>query len=126
MEGKRHKVLVAQIVANPDILEPGLVLKGQNVLVSQDFGEQGFIDLLFEDRKARWLLVEVKSGPDELDKAIGQVLRHRHLFARQNGLSKDTIRIAVCSPFVPAHSRSICEESGIQWFEVTLRPRVLT
>jgi hypothetical protein len=117
MEGTHHKLLVQQIVANSDSLEPGLVLCGANVMVSQDFGEQGFIDLFFEDARSQPLLVEVKCDTDELDKAVGQILRHRYFFAQQNQIGQDRIRVAVCCPRIPAYYRSICHDCGIECFE---------
>ncbi len=123
MEGRRHKALVAQILSNPDMLEPRLILRGQNVQVSRDFGELGFIDLLFEDCEGRPLLVEVKVEPNELDKAIGQVLRHRHLFAQQNRLDETSIRVGIACPYIPTHYRSICAQTGITCFEV---PKIKT
>jgi hypothetical protein len=73
-----------EILAGPDLLEPGLTFRSQNVQVSQDFGELGFIDLMFEDADGRTLLVKVKVKADELDKAFSQILRQRHFFAQQN------------------------------------------
>jgi hypothetical protein len=52
--------------------------------VSQDFGELGFTDLMFEDADNRTLLVKVEVKADELDKAFSQILRHRPFFAQQN------------------------------------------
>ena len=116
MEGKKHKVLVAEIRAQPDALEPGLVLRGENVQVSRDFGELGFIDLLFEDRDHRVLLVEVKVQPDELDKVIGQILRHRYLCAQQNHLENTSIRVGIGCPFIPESCRVICADVGYRVF----------
>jgi hypothetical protein len=118
MEGKRHKALIAQILSKPDRLEAGLMIRGQNVQVSQDFGELGFIDLVFEDSDGHTLLVEVKVGPNELDKAIGQIMRHRYLFARQNRVDETSIRMAIACPSIPTHYRSICAEVGITCFEI--------
>jgi hypothetical protein len=121
MEGKKHKALLAQILSNPDVLETGLALQGKNVQVSRDFGELGYVDLVFTDHSGRTLLVEVKVGPAELDKAVGQILRHRYLFADQNGLQESTIRVGIACPHMPVHYRSICESNGISWFELTYR-----
>jgi len=118
MEGRKHKALVARIVSDPDILEPGLAVRGQNVQVSQDFGESGFIDLVFEDSDGRPLLVEVKAAPNELDKAIGQIMRHRHLFARQNQVDETSIRMGIACPSILTHYRSICAQAGITCFEI--------
>lgn len=118
MEGKQHKILVAQIMANPAVLEPGLALKGQNVQVSQDFGELGFIDLVYSDRDGLPFLLEVKACPDELDKAVGQILRHRRLFARQNGIEESRVRVAIACPFVPPLHRAVSESVGIVCFQI--------
>jgi|SRR5579883_513699 len=118
MEGKKHKALVAQILAQPDLLEPGLTCHGQNVQVSQDFGELGYIDLMFGDREDRTLLVEVKVRPDELDKAIGQIQRHCYLFAKQNRVEESSIRIGIACPFIPDSCRAICARAGISCFEI--------
>jgi hypothetical protein len=120
MEGKKHKALVAQLLAVPDILEPGLSFRGQNVQVSLDFGELGYIDLVFEDREGRTLLVEVKVGVDELDKAFGQILRHRHFFARQNHVEDASIRVGIACPFIPPFRRELCQQHGITCFEIPM------
>jgi len=117
-ERGKHMELVDQIAKDPDVLEPGLKLCGRNVHVSREFGEVGYVDLVFMDRDGTYLLVEVKVKPEEIDKAIGQILRHRLLFASQNLLQPEKIRMAIVCPFVPSQSRKICEEVGIQCFEV--------
>jgi len=118
MEGKKHKALIAQILNNSDLLEAGLAVQGKNVQVSRDFGELGYVDLVFNDRSGRTLLVEVKVGPDELDKALGQILRHRYLFASQNGMQESAVRVGIACPYVPIQYQSICESNGISWFEL--------
>ena len=120
MEGKKHKALITQILAQPDLLEPRLTYRGKDVQVSQDFGELGFVDLMFEDRDGRTLLVEVKVKADELDKAIGQIQRHRYLFARQNNKEEASIRIGIACPFIPESCCAICSKSGIACFEIPL------
>lgn len=117
-EGGRHKELVEWICKDPDRLAPGLRLLGSNVHVSREFGESGYIDLVFEKTEGSYLLVEVKVKPDEIDKAIGQVMRHRELFAAQNALDKSRIAIAVACPFVPAHIRMVCFSAGIACFQL--------
>lgn len=118
MEGKRHKQIIARIINNPNSLEPGLILRGQNVQVSRDVGELGFVDLVFEDSGGHSLLVEVKVASNELDKAIGQILRHRNLFARQNQLDETSIRMGIACPSIPSYCRSICAAARISCFEI--------
>jgi len=43
---KRHDRLMDHLGANPDLLEPGLILRGKEVAVSTMSGEGGSIDLL--------------------------------------------------------------------------------
>jgi hypothetical protein len=69
---KRHDRLADHLAANPDLLEPGLTLRGREILVSSTSGEGGSIDLLFLDGAGRFLIVEVKVTSAELDKAVGQ------------------------------------------------------
>ena len=116
MEGKWHKHLVDQIIAKPDLLEMGLVLRGTDVQVSQD-GEIGFIDLVFVDHQGRPLLVEVNVDADELAKAIGQILWHRRLFCAQNNIAKEQVRVAICCRYVPPQYQALCAEQGISWFQ---------
>src|SRR5208282_1465971 len=77
---KPHDRLADHLAANPGVLEPGLILRGQEVPVSSTSGEGGSIDLLFVDGAGRFLIVEVKVKPEELDKAAGQVRRHARLY----------------------------------------------
>jgi hypothetical protein len=102
-------------------VESGLILKGQGVQISQD-GEVGFIDLLFADHTGQSLLVEVTVEGDVLAKAVGQILSHRQLYAKQNGLLKSSIRVAICCQYVSPQFRVVCEDQGIQWFELPLQP----
>ena len=118
MEGKKHNTLIAQILNNSDVLEPGLAIQGKNVQVSRDFGELSYVDLVFTDRSGRTLLVEVKVGSDELDKAVGQILRHRYLFTNQNGVQESAVRVGIACPYVPVQYRRICESNRISWFEL--------
>lgn len=117
MEGKTHKLLVARILQNSGLLEAGLAFHGRDVQVSQD-GEVGYIDLVFQTADDRPLLVEVKVGADELAKAIGQILWHRQLFATQNKIARDRVRVAVCCQYVPPHFKAVCAQSGIECFEI--------
>ena len=89
-----HEQIVKQIAACPDILEPGLRLQARDVFVSVEF-ERGYIDLLFRDRDDRFLIVGVKVKASELDKAAGQLFRHRRLFAEMNSIVPARIRIAL-------------------------------
>lgn len=115
----KHEIIAEKIIQNPNVLEGGLHFEGRNVQVSQNFGELGYIDLIFKDRENRYLLVEVKVKPDEIDKATGQILRHRKLFVGQNSIPTELVRLAIACPYIPQHQREVCEEVGIKCFEIT-------
>ena len=117
-EAGKHHELVTELVADPHQLEGGLILIGTNVQVSRDFGERGYVDLMFQDSAGSYLLVEVKVTPQEIDKAIGQILKHRELFAEQNNLDKRRVRLAIACPEIPTHYQAICEELGINWYQI--------
>jgi hypothetical protein len=114
----KHEELIGRILSNSNNLEIGLTLHGKNVHVSQNFGELGFIDLIFTDKNNRYLLVEVKVKPGEIDKAIGQILKYRELFARQNFVEKERVRVGIACPFIPPQAKVICEGAGIESFEL--------
>jgi hypothetical protein len=96
----RHSRIVDALAANPDLLEVGLRFQSKEVLVSSaDSAESGRIDLLFRDRIGRYLIVEVKVTSRELDQALGQVFKHRRLFAARHHLGDEKlIRIAIACP----------------------------
>jgi hypothetical protein len=62
--------------------------------------------------------VEVKVGADELGKAIGQILWHRQLFATQNNIPREDVRVAICCQYIPSQLRAVCEQQDIGCFEV--------
>jgi len=115
----KHEDLVEKIVGNSAILEPGLELTGRNVHLSGDFGERGYVDLVFRDKEGYHLLVEVKVNPEEIDKAIGQVLRHQELFSKQNFVKKERLRIGIACPFISSQALTICDAAGIAAFELS-------
>ena len=60
---KRHDRLADHLAANPDLLEPGLILRGKEIPVS---GESGSVDRLFLDRAGRWGMNAPPIEADEL------------------------------------------------------------
>lgn len=114
----KHEELIGKILGNSNNLETGLTFYGKNVHVSRDFGELGVIDLIFIDKNNRYLLIEVKVKPVEIDKAIGQILKHRELFAKQNFVGKEMVRVGIACPFIPAQAQTVCEPTGIECFEI--------
>jgi hypothetical protein len=113
-----HKDLMDQIVRSPEILEVDLALLGTNVLVSAGFGEWGYIDIVFRDKSKSYLLVEVKVTATENDKAIGQIMRYKHLFEGQNALDPNVVRIGIACPLISKQHQHICKTLGITCFEL--------
>lgn len=114
----KHEEIAEKIIQNSNMLEDGLYFEGRNVQVSQDFGELGYIDLIFRDKGNRFLLIEVKVKPEEIDKAIGQIMRHRKLFIKQNLVTSESVRIAIACPYISLLQREICDEAGITCFQI--------
>jgi hypothetical protein len=86
--------------------------------VTRGFGERGLIDAVFQKVDGGYLLVEVKGKPEELDKAVGQILRHRTLFVAQNGLEEERVEVAIACPFIPAEAQEVCQSIGIRCLEL--------
>lgn len=112
-----HRALADVLMARQEWFAPG-VFVGADVPVSRSFSERGRIDLLWEYPTGDYLLVEVKATMQELDKAIGQVLRHRDLFIEQNHLEPSKVKAAVACPIVPESSRRLCASLGIGWIQL--------
>jgi len=115
-----HEKIVAGIIANPALLEPGLTCVNRDMQVGTSISDLGFIDVVFKDSKRGYLLVEVKVKSGEVDEAIGKILRHRKLFAAQNNLEERGIRAGIVCPQISDSHEKICREIGIQCYEVTI------
>jgi hypothetical protein len=119
---KRHDRIADHLAANPDLLEPGLVFRGAEIPVSSISGEGGSIDLLFLDSAGLFLIVEVKVKQEELDKAVGQLRRHKRLYAETFHIEAARLRLAVaCPDILPARIAEFAE-IGITCFQL---PRYL-
>ncbi len=101
-----------EIVAKyPELIEDGLTLKGRQVSI---YGRR--MDLLFEDKFRRKLIVELKIGPIK-DAHIGQVLAYEGTL-----LSNEypTIRVMLIGNRVPPNIQRSLDHHGIAWREITL------
>lgn len=112
-KANRHESLVSFVQQHSDVIGTGLTCRGTNIPVSRSFAERGFVDVVFEGERG-YLLVEVKVKADELDKAMGQVMRHRDLFIEHNNLPPDRVRTAIACPAMPASFVRMCAGVGIQ------------
>lgn len=115
---RRHDRVADYIAANPGLLEPGLTLRGKEVLVASSSGEGGSIDLLFADRAGQYLIVEVKMRPEELDKAAGQLKRHARLYIESFHSERRMLRLGVACPYIPPSRVGEFAEMGITCFSL--------
>jgi len=83
-----------------------------------DGTEMRRVDIVIEDDNEGYTLIEVKSEPNEVDKAIGQILKYKVLFGERYDVSEDKVSVGiVCPSFYPPH-KQICNEIGIRLWEV--------
>lgn len=115
---RRHDRVADYIAANPDLLEPGLTLRGKEVPVASLSGEGGSIDLLFTDSAGQFLIVEVKMKPEELDKAAGQLKRHARLYIESFHSERTMLRLGVACPYIPPSRIGEFAEMGITCFSL--------
>ena len=115
---KRHDRIADHLAANPNLLEPGLTFRGAEIPVSSMSGEGGSIDLLFVDSAGRFLIVEVKVKPEELDKAAGQLRRHARLYVETFHIEAGRLRLAVACPYIPPSRIAEFAEIGITCFSL--------
>ena len=97
------------LAKHPDLIEDGLILVGQQITV---YGRR--MDLLFEDRFKRKLIVELKAGPIK-DEHIGQILAYEGML-----LSADNpdIRVMLIGTRVPPNIQRYLDHHGIAWKEI--------
>jgi hypothetical protein len=118
--GRDHDRIVEYLIANPDVLEPGLTFLGAEHPVSHASGETGFLDLLFRDRENRHLIVEVKVNASQVDEGIGKLGRHRRLFAGVNHIDPSRVRRLLACPYIPEARFPELREASIEWRIVPL------
>jgi len=78
----------------------------------------GAIDLLFLDGAGRFLIVEVKVKPEELDKAVGQLRRHARLYVETFHIEAARLRLAVACFYIPPSRIAEFAEIGITCFSL--------
>lgn len=95
----------------PDLIEAGLIIKGRQLTL---YGRR--IDILFEDKFKRKLIIELKIGPIK-DENIGQILSYEGML-----LSADdpTIRVMLVGNRVPPNIQKSLDHHGIAWKEITI------
>ncbi|HPR74332.1 MAG TPA: hypothetical protein PLX41_11805 [Bacteroidales bacterium] len=107
-----HEKDFEDIIAKyPELIEDGLTLKGRQVPL---YGRR--MDLLFEDKFKRKLIVELKIGPIK-DAHIGQILSYEGMLL---SAEDPTIRVMLIGNRVPPNIKRSLDHHGIAWCEITL------
>ena len=97
------------IAKYPELIEDDLTLKGRQVTL---YGRR--MDLLFEDKFRRRLIVELKIGPIK-DVHIGQVLSYEGMLLSGED---PTIRVMLIGNRVPPNIQRSLDHHGIAWCEI--------
>jgi hypothetical protein len=94
----------------PELIEEGLILIGRQLSL---YGRR--MDIIFEDKFKRKLIIELKAGPIK-DDHIGQILSYEGML-----LSADdpTLRVMLVGTRVPPNIQRSLDHHGIAWKEIT-------
>jgi len=94
----------------PELIEEGLILTGRQLSL---YGRR--MDVLFEDKFKRKLIIELKAGPIK-DDHVGQILSYEGML-----LSADdpTVRVMLVGTRVPPNIKKSLDYHGIAWKEIT-------
>jgi hypothetical protein len=95
----------------PELIEEGLKLIGRQLSL---YGRR--MDVLFEDKFKRKLIIELKAGPIK-DEHVGQILSYEGML-----LSEDdpTVRVMLVGTRVPPNMQRSLDHHGIAWGEITI------
>jgi len=95
----------------PELIEDGLTCKGRQITL---YGRR--MDILFEDKFKRKLIIELKVGPIK-DEHIGQILSYEGMLL---SAENPTIRVMLVGNRVPPNIQRSLDHHGIAWKEITL------
>lgn len=85
------------LAANLDLIEPGLVLIDKEVMLRNDKGAKGFLDIFCRTADGKYLIIEVKRSDAAAREAVQELVKYAVLL-RQKLLVKDTeVRLMVAS-----------------------------
>jgi hypothetical protein len=111
LEIMKEKDLEDLICKYPDVIENGLSLIGRQVTI---FGRR--IDLLFQDKFGRQLLIELKAGPIK-DEHIGQIMSYEGMLLSHEN---PDLRIMIVGTRVPPNLAKSLDHHGIAWKELSV------
>jgi RecB family endonuclease NucS len=95
----------------PELIEDGLLLTGRQKVL---YGRR--VDLVFEDRIKRQLLIELKMGPLK-DEHIGQLMSYEGTLLSGD---RPDLRVMLIGTRVPPNIRRSLDHHGIAWKEIKL------
>jgi hypothetical protein len=95
----------------PELIEEGLKLKGNQVLVSRKF-----VDILFEDQNGQDLIIELKKGT-VVRKDIAQILDYAGHFIFPE---KSPVRVMLIGNYVPKNLKTSLDYYGIEYKEIPI------
>jgi len=95
----------------PELVEPGLVLKGCQINL---YGQE--VDMLFEDQFKKRVVVQVKTSPIE-EEHVGEMVSYQNVIL--SGEAPD-ISVMLVADKVPAHLQKTFEHNGITWKEISM------
>lgn len=95
----------------PELIEPDLRLKDRQAHI---YGRR--MDIVFEDKFNRTLIIELKRGPIK-DEHIGQILSYEGILLSSEN---PTIRVMLIGNRVPPNIRNSLDHHGIAWKEITI------
>jgi hypothetical protein len=107
----KEKQLEAILEKYSDLIEPGLTLLRRQPVM---YGRR--MDLLFEDREKRKLVVELKAGPIK-DEHIGQLVCYQGMLL---SVEDPTVRAMLIGTRVPSYIKKALDHYGIAWREIKL------
>jgi hypothetical protein len=95
----------------PDIIEEGLTFKARQLTL---YGRR--MNILFEDRFKRKLIIELKAGPIK-DQHIDQILSYQSMLL---SVDDPTLRVMLVGTRVPPNIKRSLDHYGIAWREISL------
>ena len=110
-----EECITAILSSRPQILDPDL----KRIESEFDSGS-GVIDLVFEDSKGLYLIIEVKETADQ--ETVGQILKQSNGMKNKLGLTR--MRSAIVALGTSGNVQHACQAAGIELYLITARKQV--
>ncbi len=86
-----------EIAARPEMIEHDLRTIATNYHLPNSEGTRGFVDVLTQDRRGLYVVIEVKRADNTAREALHEVLKYCELLRRERGLRADQVRAIIAS-----------------------------